>query len=300
MRRFRIRRRRLAAAGLLPLAATAATTSIALAASSSAPHADLAAHDGKVRYGGKVRLSGAVPGIAGAKVQIAYKRNGSGTWRPVRKARTDEAGQYKAKVRPPASGSYRAQAAGGEPTVEVPVRVRSITRLRVSKHVVVGRKVRVRGRVRPATYGRQVKVRLPGPDVRTRTGKGGKFVATWRPRSTGRGKVSASARGDALAGASRSGKRSVTVYRPAAASWYGPGLYGNGLACGGTLSPGTLGVAHKTMKCGTKLTLRHAGRSVRVRVVDRGPFVGGREFDLTAATKNRLRFGSTGTVLSSR
>jgi hypothetical protein len=218
----------------------------------------------------------------------------------VRRAETDEAGQYRTKVRPPASGSYRAQAAGGEPTGEVPVRVRSVTRLRVSKHVVVGRKVRIRGKVRPGTPRREVKIALPGADERTKTRKGGKFTETWRPRSTGRGKVRAIASGDLLASASRSGKRSVTVYRPAAASWYGPGLYGNGLACGGTLSSRTIGVAHKTMPCGTKLTLRHAGRSVRVRVIDRGPFVGGREFDLTAATKNRLRFGSTGTVLSSR
>jgi len=72
------------------------------------------------------------------------------------------------------------------------------------------------------------------------------------------------------------------------------------LACGGTLSPGTLGVAHKTLPCGTKVTLRHHGHTVRVPVVDRGPFVAGREFDLTAATKQRLGFGSTGTVQSTR
>jgi rare lipoprotein A (peptidoglycan hydrolase) len=39
---------------------------------------------------------------------------------------------------------------------------------------------------------------------------------------------------------------------------------------------------------------------VRVPVVDRGPYVGAREFDLTAATKARLGFGSTGTVLTTR
>ena len=36
------------------------------------------------------------------------------------------------------------------------------------------------------------------------------------------------------------------------------------------------------------------------QVVDRGPYAGNREFDLTAATKNKLGFGSTGTVLSSK
>jgi rare lipoprotein A (peptidoglycan hydrolase) len=88
----------------------------------------------------------------------------------------------------------------------------------------------------------------------------------------------------------------MNVYRRASASWYGPGLYGNHLACGGRLSASTVGVAHKTLPCGTRLTLRRGDRIVRARVVDRGPFVAGREFDLTAATKDALGFGSTGTV----
>jgi rare lipoprotein A (peptidoglycan hydrolase) len=54
------------------------------------------------------------------------------------------------------------------------------------------------------------------------------------------------------------------------------------------------------MACGSKLRLRYRGRSVAVRVIDRGPFSGHREFDLTAATKQRLGFGDTGTVLSSK
>ncbi len=43
--------------------------------------------------------------------------------------------------------------------------------------------------------------------------------------------------------------------------------------------------------------LRKGSRIVRARVIDRGPYVGAREFDLTQATKQRLGFGSTGTVL---
>ena len=42
--------------------------------------------------------------------------------------------------------------------------------------------------------------------------------------------------------------------------------------------------------------LRKGRRVVRARVIDRGPYVGGREFDLTAATKSKLGFGSVGTV----
>jgi rare lipoprotein A len=92
----------------------------------------------------------------------------------------------------------------------------------------------------------------------------------------------------------------VIVYRPASSSWYGPGFYGNRTACGQTLTTSTLGVAHRSMPCGTRLRLRHRGRTVVVRVIDRGPYVAGRELDLTYATKRRLGFGDVGTVLMSR
>jgi rare lipoprotein A len=92
----------------------------------------------------------------------------------------------------------------------------------------------------------------------------------------------------------------LNVYRFALASWYGPGLYGSRTGCGGTLAPGRLGVAHKTLPCGTKVTLRHHGRTVRVRVIDRGPYVGAREYDLTAATARRLHFRGHGAILTTR
>jgi rare lipoprotein A (peptidoglycan hydrolase) len=92
----------------------------------------------------------------------------------------------------------------------------------------------------------------------------------------------------------------LNVFRRALASWYGPGFWGQHLGCGGILRPGRLGVAHRTLPCGTMLTLRHGGWTVRAAVIDRGPYVGGREFDLTAATKDRLHFGGVGTVLVTR
>jgi len=89
----------------------------------------------------------------------------------------------------------------------------------------------------------------------------------------------------------------LNVYRLAEASWYGGG---GGLACGGELTSTTMGVANKTLPCGTVVTLRYGDRSVRVRVIDRGPYVAGREFDLTEATKQALGFGDTGEVWSTR
>jgi rare lipoprotein A (peptidoglycan hydrolase) len=87
----------------------------------------------------------------------------------------------------------------------------------------------------------------------------------------------------------------LNVYRLAEASWYGGG---GSLACGGWLSSSTMGVANKTLPCGTLVTLRYGGRSVRVPVIDRGPYVEGREFDLTEATKQALGFAGTGEVWS--
>jgi hypothetical protein len=72
------------------------------------------------------------------------------------------------------------------------------------------------------------------------------------------------------------------------ASYFGPGLYGNRTACGQTLTDTLQGVAHRTLPCGSLVHLAYAGRDVTVPVVDRGPQVAGREFDLTYATKNSL------------
>jgi rare lipoprotein A (peptidoglycan hydrolase) len=79
------------------------------------------------------------------------------------------------------------------------------------------------------------------------------------------------------------------------ASWYGPGFYGHGMACGGTLQTWTVGVANKTMACGTRLVMC-AARCREVPVVDRGPYVAGRDFDLTAAARSAIGAPSVGTV----
>lgn len=87
----------------------------------------------------------------------------------------------------------------------------------------------------------------------------------------------------------------------AQASYYSPADSGGPFACTGRVYNdwGIQGVAHKTLPCGTKVRLLNPrnGRRVTVRVLDRGPFIAGREFDLTVATRNTLRFGDLGTVL---
>jgi hypothetical protein len=182
-------------------------------------------------------------------------------------------------------------------------RVRSHTSLHISSHnVVSGRRLQLHGRVRPRDAHR-VKIVVRGPrgeTIGTTSARSGAFHLSWRPRGIGSYTVRAYGLHDRRIRSSLSPVRYVTAYRTAAASYYGPGLYGGALACGGTLQPGTLGVANKTLPCGSKVRLRYHGRTVTVPVVDRGPYVGGRDFDLTAATLARLRFPSTGVLLSSR
>jgi rare lipoprotein A len=127
----------------------------------------------------------------------------------------------------------------------------------------------------------------------------GAWTAAYPPTRPGRYRYRAALR--AAAGAARVAAASaedfpevaVTVFRSTRATWYGPGLYGNDLACGGTLTERTLGVAHRTLPCGTRVALLYRGRSLTVKVVDRGPVGPGAEFDLTSATARRL--GLTGT-----
>lgn len=87
-----------------------------------------------------------------------------------------------------------------------------------------------------------------------------------------------------------------TPMRTAGASWYGPGLYGNHTACGQTLRPNTLGVAHKTLPCGTTVKFVYHGKALITQVIDRGPYVKGRAWDLTAAAGEALDFEGVGRV----
>jgi hypothetical protein len=69
-------------------------------------------------------------------------------------------------------------------------------------------------------------------------------------------------------------------------SWYGPGFYDRHTACGQVLTKTLLGVANRTLPCGTLVSFRNPvnGKTITVPVVDRGPYVSGRQWDLTYAT----------------
>jgi rare lipoprotein A (peptidoglycan hydrolase) len=80
------------------------------------------------------------------------------------------------------------------------------------------------------------------------------------------------------------------------ATLFGPGLYGNRTACGKTLRRTTLGIAHRTMRCGRRVPISHNGRIVILPVIDRGPYVDGIHLDITMAGARKLRMTETGNV----
>jgi hypothetical protein len=189
-----------------------------------------------------------------------------------------------------------AHAAGPAPRTPVDVAV-SARRL----NVAAGRSAWVRGTVHRAGGAHTVRLqrRAGGRWVtidRDRTDGRGRYRLAYRPRQAGSHVVRVRFPGDArLRPAVRRVGR-LNAFRRTFASWYGPGFYGRRTACGTTFSAGVMGVAHKTLPCGTRVTLRRGTRIARVRVIDRGPFHAGREFDLSPAVKRKLGFGSTGTV----
>ena len=72
--------------------------------------------------------------------------------------------------------------------------------------------------------------------------------------------------------------------------------YGKPIACGGDLHIPELGVANKTLPCGTMVLFRYGGRAIRIPVIDRGPYIAGREWDLTGAAAEALRFPGLGPI----
>ncbi|MBR0553096.1 septal ring lytic transglycosylase RlpA family protein [Sphingomonadaceae bacterium LXI357] len=82
------------------------------------------------------------------------------------------------------------------------------------------------------------------------------------------------------------------------ASYYGPGLAGGQTASGERFDPRKLTAAHRTLPLGSRVrvTNTRTGRSVVVRINDRGPFIAGRVIDLSTAAARRIGMLASGTA----
>ncbi len=86
------------------------------------------------------------------------------------------------------------------------------------------------------------------------------------------------------------------------ASWYGPGFWGHRTANGERLNAGSFTAAHRFFPFGTRVlvTSRRTGRSVVVRINDRGPFARGRIIDLSSASARAIGMSGTESVTLAR
>jgi rare lipoprotein A (peptidoglycan hydrolase) len=102
--------------------------------------------------------------------------------------------------------------------------------------------------------------------------------------------------GTASGGASASPgalKPKPKVHPTGVATWFGPGFYGQQTACGQTLTPAVVGVANRTLPCGTLVQVSYRSHTVTVPVLDRGPYANHADWDLTTGAAQALDITET-------
>lgn len=101
--------------------------------------------------------------------------------------------------------------------------------------------------------------------------------------------------GGASAGTSApsSSPGATKVHKTGIATWFGPGFYGQQTACGQTLTPAVVGVANRTLPCGTLVRVSYQGHTLTVPVLDRGPYANHADWDLTAGAAQALDITET-------
>jgi rare lipoprotein A (peptidoglycan hydrolase) len=175
-----------------------------------------------------------------------------------------------------------------------------------SAQALLGQVARYSGTARRRDHGRTVRIqrfddaaKAWRSEARATVARDGSFSASWRPQQLGPARLRAvvSRAGAASAGApAPSSELAVKVFKPGMATWFGPGFYGKQTACGQTLTKDLVGVAHRTLPCGTQVEISYRGHSMVVPVVDRGPYTKGMKWDLTAAAAQALGFTQTDRV----
>ena len=170
------------------------------------------------------------------------------------------------------------------------------------------------GSVSPAAAGQTVEIERSGhqthwawaPTAQATIGSNGSFTAYWHANHIGRFAFRAVLSSGPSANAADSSSSSsngsswptviVTVYRSSVATQYGPGFYGQRTACGQVLRRGTIGLANRTLPCGTQVAIYYQGETLVVPVIDRGPYAQGVDWDLTEATGHELGIDGTARI----
>jgi len=267
-------------------------------------------------YGDDLKITGTASTTqVGQTVSLQFAPAGGTAWQAVGSTRIGPRGHFLFDAPIKRSGLVRAVSAtstprtslgsGGAPLTVAPSAARPVQvtpKFRVGDRAIdtlSGRTVSVRGTLLPEVGGRRIV--LEGRSGRhwreltsTRTGSHGGFRLRYRARGLGSQHLRVRFAGDRLNTRASRAAGQLRVFRESVASWYSDG---GATACGFHAG---YGVANRTLPCGTKVTFRYGGHTVTATVDDRGPFVGGREWDLNQNTASALGFGGVGTVWSTR
>ena len=296
---------------MLAIPATAVALTAVHNDTQSAIQAKLNRHH--VSYGQPVTVSGdASPARPGQKLTLEYAPAGATHWRAMGSTRVRRNGHFRVATRLKRTGLVKVQgpaprppASGGVPMATAAASTAQTVTVAAKFHVadesvsrVDGHWSPVSGKLLPAMAGRVV--RLEGRShgrwrllSKARTGAHGGFGLQAKGASPGQ-QLRVRFRGDSLNTPSRQAAGQTIDFHESIASWYNDA--GN-TACG---FHAFYGVANTSLPCGTKVTFRHGGREVTATVDDRGPYVGGRTWDLNQNLAAALGFGGVGPVLASR
>ena len=298
--------------GRLPVAAVAAAAMLVgmgtpAGAQTEAKRSVIEKAPGAVTFGRNARIAGRLEGaMPGDRMRLQRYTE---TWKTIaaRDVRDDDTVSFLVENLK-RSASYRllhVDEATGDRFTSERRRIAVVARLRVrtnKDHMMQGRRTRVYGSLFPKVPGRTVLLQQKVAGEwrrieRLRAGDG--FFSTYfRPQHRGFRRLRVKFGGDED-NRRTSARDAIRVYEPDLATWYGPGFYGNRTACGKTLGYDTLGVAHRSLPCGTKVSILYEGRTITVPVIDRGPYSSA-NWDLTRETAERLRFSGKDTIGTDR
>jgi peptidoglycan lytic transglycosylase len=297
-------------------AAAAAVAGVAAAAGQTVPTPlTLKLTPARVAFAHPVTVTGGAPGSdAGRPVVLESAARSGAPWRTVASGRIGRRGGFRFRLVPRRSALLRAveaptatadlaSAAAAAPSgaatrasPQTPLRVAARIALRPRQYAVLGGSgIRVAGLLRPAAAGRTVRLQSHSGRswrtvARSRTGRRGRFAMHYAPGGGTARRLRVLFGGDAVNARTARGAGSVSVFHRDVASWYNDA---GTTACGFHAG---LGVANRTLPCGTHIAFHFGGRTVTAVVDDRGPFVGGRNWDLNQNTAAALGFGGVGTV----
>ncbi len=298
-------------AGVLILAIPTSAAALTVGSADAQSALQVTLNHQHITYGQSVVASGLAPRSEGGHKLLLELASPGRAWRAVGAAIVHSNGRFRIVAAPRQSGalrvvpdsgsSARAGAAAGvtvPPSSVRPLAVAAVLQAPVGSGALKGHALHISGALEPRTAGRIVT--LEGG-----SGRGWRTLARARTRSNGRfdlryhvggnGQVvRVRFAGDGYNGGVATHASMLRFLRPSVASWYNDG---GATACGFHAG---YGVAHKSLPCGTKVTFRYGGRTVTATVDDRGPFVGGREWDLNQNTAGALGFGGVDTVWSSK